>query len=139
MSNPSIKRVTPQDAKQVLDNHPDAVLIDVRSRVEFDYVGHPIGAVHVPWKDYPAWEQNPDFVADVRAALNASGGDDPARPILAICRSGARSMAAAEVLADAGYETLFNVEEGFEGDKDPDNHRGNINGWRFCGLPWEQS
>ena len=139
MSNPSIKRVTPQDAKQVLDNHPDAVLIDVRSRVEFDYVGHPIGAVHVPWKDYPAWEQNPDLVADVRAALNASGGDDPARPILAICRSGARSMAAAEVLADAGYETLFNVEEGFEGDKDPDNHRGNINGWRFCGLPWEQS
>lgn len=139
MSGSGIRRVDPPAAAAVLDQDSTAVLIDVRSRVEYDYVGHPSGALNVVWKDYPDWQQNPDFVDEVRAALSASGGDAPDRPILAICRSGARSMAAAEVLAAAGYTELYNVEEGFEGDKDEHGHRGKVGGWKFHGLPWEQT
>lgn len=139
MSDENIRRLSPKQAADILSANTTALLIDVRSKVEFDYVGHPSDAVNVVWKDYPDWQQNPNFVAEVKAALAASGGDDTSRPILAICRSGARSMAAATVLAAAGYTTLYNVEEGFEGDKDPAGHRGNVGGWKFHGLPWEQT
>jgi rhodanese-related sulfurtransferase len=138
MSDSDIKRVTPPVAAQVLAESGSAILVDVRSKVEYDYVGHPTGAVSVIWKDYPAWQENPDFVAEVKAALVASGSDDVKRPILAICRSGVRSLAAAQALAGAGYANLYNVEEGFEGDKDAAGHRGLVGGWKFHGLPWEQ-
>jgi rhodanese-related sulfurtransferase len=134
-----INRVTPPTAFGILESDPDAVLIDVRSKVEFDYVGHPRGALHVMWKDYPDWRENPQFVAQVRAALAAHGGDRADRPLLAICRSGARSLAAAKALAAAGYTKLYNVEEGFEGDKDAAGHRCTVGGWRFHGLPWDQT
>ena len=139
MSETGIKRVTPTEAADMLAADDRAVLLDVRSKVEFDYVGHPVGALNVIWKDYPDWAENPEFVAQTQAALAAAGGDDNARPILAICRSGARSMAAAKKLAEAGYTNLCNVEEGFEGDKDGDGHRGTVNGWKARGLAWEQS
>lgn len=139
MSETGIKRITPAEAAAMLAANDKAVLLDVRSKVEFDYVGHPVGAINVMWKDYPEWQENPDFVAQARAALAAAGGDDAARPILAICRSGARSMAAAEKLAAAGYTNLCNVEEGFEGDKDGAGHRGTVSGWKARGLPWEQT
>ena len=67
----NIKRVTPPEAAAVLRDDSSAVLIDVRSKVEFDYVGHPAGAVNLIWKDYPAWEENPDFVAEVRKTLDS--------------------------------------------------------------------
>lgn len=130
-----ITRITPPQAHELLSNDDNACLIDVRSTVEFQYVGHPTVAQHVPWKDYPDWNENPDFAALVEKALGSPNKD---RPILLICRSGARSMRAAERLAADGYQTLYNVEEGFEGDKDQASHRGTINGWRFHGLPWEQ-
>jgi rhodanese-related sulfurtransferase len=139
VNDDNIGRRTPPEAWKILNEESGAILLDVRSKVEYDYVGHPPGAVHVAWKEYPDWKQNPGFVNDVRAALNERGGDDPSRPILAICRSGARSLAAAKALANAGYQRLYNVEEGFEGDKDGNAHRGTINGWRFHGLPWEQT
>jgi rhodanese-related sulfurtransferase len=129
-----ITSVDPLAAQALLESSPDARLVDVRSSVEFEYVGHPVGAVHVPWKDFPDWQENPEFVAAVSAAL----GDDRNQPILLICRSGARSYSAAERLGEHGYTQLYNVEEGFEGDKDANRHRGTINGWRFRGLPWEQ-
>ncbi len=138
LPNTTIKRIDPLAAKALLDCEADARLIDVRSAVEFEYVGHPVGAIHVPWKDYPDWRENPDFVADVSAALGGSVNDNYDRPVLLICRSGARSYSAAERLGASGYTQLYNVEEGFEGDKDADQHRGTINGWRFRGLPWEQ-
>ncbi|MEQ8663563.1 MAG: rhodanese-like domain-containing protein [Gammaproteobacteria bacterium] len=134
-----IERITPPAAALILADDPHALLIDVRSRVEFDYVGHPVGAVNVIWKDYPDWQENPRFVDDVRAALAAHGGDDTTRPLLAICRSGARSLAAAKALAAAGYRRLYNVEEGFEGDKDDAGHRRSVSGWLAHGLPWEQT
>lgn len=139
MSDDTIRRVTPPEAAHILASQPEAVLLDVRSKVEFDYVGHPAGAINVIWKDYPDWQQNPRFVDEVRAALAARGGDLPSRPLLAICRSGARSLAAAKALAAAGYENLYNVEEGFEGDKDAAGHRRSVGGWLYHGLPWEQT
>ena len=138
MTDPEVQRINPKTAAAILDDDR-AILIDVRSKVEFDYVGHPIGAVHVVWKEFPGWDENSRFVEEVRAALSQRGGDDTDRPLLFICRSGARSMAAARKLGAAGYTRLYNVEEGFEGDKDGRAHRGNIGGWRFHGLPWEQT
>lgn len=138
MSENDIRRVTPPEAWAILQREPRAVLIDVRSRLEHDYIGHPPGALSVMWKDYPDWIENPRFVEEVRAALAATGGDDADRPILAMCRSGVRSLAAAKTLAAAGYRQLYNIEEGFEGDRDAASHRSSVNGWRFHGLPWEQ-
>jgi rhodanese-related sulfurtransferase len=48
-------------------------------------------------------------------------------------------MAAARALAAAGFTRLYNVAEGFEGDRDADSHRGALGGWRYHGLPWEQT
>ena len=139
MSDEQIKRVTPAQAWQILSTDTQAVLLDVRSKVEHDYVGHPAGALNVMWKDYPEWQENVHFVAEVKAALNARGGDNTRRPILAICRSGVRSLAAVKVLAAAGYTDLSNVEQGFEGDKDAHGHRCTVSGWRYHQLPWEQT
>ena len=139
MNSDPITRVSPLEAWQILEHDPRAVLIDVRSKVEFDYVGHPRNAHHVMWKDYPEWRENPNFIAEVQALLAAQGGDRPDRPILAICRSGARSLAAAKALVAAGYTRLYNVEQGFEGDKDAEGHRCTVGGWRFHQLPWDQT
>ena len=96
---------------------------------------------YVPWQDYPDWRADPDFVAKVAQKLETMRPDSPPQdvPVLAICRSGARSMAAARVLAEAGFGQVYNIREGFEGDRDADRHRGTVNGWRFHGLPWEQT
>ena len=134
----AIKNISPSAAYEILTRQPHAVLVDVRSRVEFDYVGHPIGAIHIPWKEFPDWTDNPGFVADVAAALNQRRSSKDG-PLVLICRSGARSMAAARLLAENGYTALYNVDEGFEGDKDEHNHRNTVNGWRARGLPWEQT
>ena len=139
MSDEQIKRVTPAQAWQILNGDTQAILLDVRSKVEYDYVGHPAGALNIMWKDYPEWQENANFVAEVKAALNARGGDNVKRPILAICRSGARSLAAVKALAAAGYSDLTNVEDGFEGDKDAHGHRCSVSGWRYHQLPWEQT
>ena len=139
MLDDAIARVTPQEAFKILTEDSTAVLVDVRSKVEFDYVGHPVNAIHVPWKEFPNWKKNPNFVQHFQAAIGEASPSDDARPILTICRSGGRSLAAARVLVEAGYKRLYNVEEGFEGDKDSDDHRGTINGWRFHALPWVQT
>jgi rhodanese-related sulfurtransferase len=135
----SVKRVDPLQAHAQIAADPMAVLLDVRSRMEYDYVGHPIGAVHVPWKEFPEWRINADFVDAVRSLLRAAGVAEPEeRPVYLLCRSGARSLAAGEELVRHGFRQIYNIEEGFEGEKDAENHRGAINGWRFRGLPWEQ-
>lgn len=135
----AIARVDPIEANTALNSQPRAVLIDVRTRMEFDYVGHPLGAVHVAWKEFPDWQVNPRFVEEVRTALQARGITEPeSAPLYLLCRSGARSLAAAEELQRHGFRSLHNVEEGFEGDRDHQNHRGTVNGWRCRGLPWEQ-
>jgi len=139
MSDTGVGRLSPPEAAEFLETHPEAVILDVRSKVEFDYVGHPIGAVHVPWKEFPDWQINPQFTREVRERLAARAGAPEQVPVLVICRSGSRSFAAGEQLARDGFREVYNIEEGFEGDKDARNQRGHLNGWRHHGLPWEQT
>jgi len=133
-----IEQLTPLQAWEVLQNEPDAVLVDVRSQMEFSYVGHPVGAVLVPWQEPPDWRVLPDFVERLRRALPAAQTPPEQRPLLLLCRSGHRSQEAAQALAAAGFVRLANVVEGFEGDRDAEGRRGTLGGWRFHGLPWEQ-
>ena len=126
--------LTPRQAFDFLRAQPDAVFIDCRSEAEFLFVGHPAGAVHVPWAEAPDWTINPHFVADVRKLVSHSID----RPVVIICRSGNRSVDAALALEAAGFSRVINVLHGFEGSLNERHHRGEINGWRFDGLPWEQ-
>jgi rhodanese-related sulfurtransferase len=128
-----IENLSPQESWALLQQNKSAVLVDVRSQMEYAYVGHPLGAVHIPWKEAPAWELNPNFVADVKKLHPNSDA-----PILLLCRSGQRSLSAAQALEQAGYRHLVNIVDGFEGPLDANKHRNNLGGWRFCGLPWEQ-
>ncbi|RME33567.1 MAG: rhodanese-like domain-containing protein [Gammaproteobacteria bacterium] len=133
-----IEQLTPLEAWRRLQEEPEAVLIDVRCHLEHEFVGHPVGAVLVPWKEPPTWQVLPDFPGRVRGSLPPSGLPPEERPLLLICRSGHRSQEAAEALAAAGFRHLANVVEGFEGDRDAEGHRGTLGGWRFHGLPWVQ-
>ena len=130
---PAILRLTPPAAHAALVATPGAVLLDVRDPIEFAFVGAPLGALNIPWKLAPDMRPNPDFLASVGKAVA-----DPDTPLFLLCRSGQRSLAAAEALAGAGYTRLHNIEEGFEGSLDADRHRNTVNGWRFHGLPWQQ-
>jgi len=136
-----IKEITPREAWDILQSNPRAVVLDVRSKVEFDYVGHPVGAVHVPWQEFPGWQADPQFVEKVRGKLADRGAANPEQEltVLSMCRSGSRSRAAAQVLAASGFRNVYNVAQGFEGDRDQHGHRGTQGGWRFHGLPWEQT
>lgn len=129
-----IKSVSPTQAHDILKNDSKAKLIDTRTLIEYSFVGHPINAIHVPFKRPPNWDVIPDFIEQLETH-NIS----KSTPLVLMCRSGARSMAAAKLLEKAGYQSLYNMDEGFEGDKDQNNHRGTLGGWRFHKLPWEQS
>ncbi len=109
-----------------------AILVDVRSAEERQFVGHVPGSVHVPWATGTALTRNPRFVREFQARV---GTDLPA---LLLCRSGKRSVLAAEAVTAAGMNQVFNVLEGFEGELDDRQHRGGSDGWRFHGLPWIQ-
>lgn len=140
MSN-ELKGLNAKQALQMMDDDPRTVLVDIRSSMEYLFVGHPKGSVHVPWIDEPDWIKNPDFVTDIRKLL--LGGaicieDEGCAPIILICRSGKRTLEAGQLLVDAGFNRVFHVTEGFEGDLDDDHHRSTTNGWRFQELPWEQ-
>lgn len=134
-----VKTITAEEAWQLCQQDPRALLIDVRSSMEFLFVGHPKGAVHVPWIDEPDWVVNKNFVIEIRklalGGLHEGGGDVP---IILICRSGVRSAEAGKVLVEAGMNNVNNIDEGFEGKLDEDHHRSSLGGWRYHGLPWEQ-
>jgi rhodanese-related sulfurtransferase len=108
----------------------------VRSQMEYLFVGHPAGAIHIAWIDEPDWKVNPNFVKQVRQAM--LGGQHGGAPVVLICRSGIRSLEAGEELIKAGIPEVYNVTEGFEGALDEKHHRSTVGGWRFHGLPWEQ-
>ena len=124
--------LSPKQAYDLIQQDPNATLIDVRSGMEFLFVGHPVGAIHIPWIDEPDWIVNPNFVKQVRQVM--LGG----LTCVLICRSGKRSHEAGELLVEAGFPDVHNVEEGFEGALDDKHHRSSVGGWRFHGLPWEQ-
>jgi rhodanese-related sulfurtransferase len=100
--------------------------------MEFLFVGHPAGAIMIPWNDGPDWEINPHFVGHVRKAASVD------RPIILICRSGNRSLDAGAALEKAGFTHVYNVLHGFEGELNEQHRRNSVAGWRFDGLPWEQ-
>jgi rhodanese-related sulfurtransferase len=123
---------TPKEAFGFLKESPNALFIDCRSEMEYLFVGHPVGAMMIPWNDGPDWEINPNFVSHVKKAASVD------RPIVVICRSGNRSLDAGHALEQAGFTKVSNVLHGFEGELDDHHRRNSMSGWRFEGLPWEQ-
>ena len=129
-----MKHLTPRQTWQYLQNHPDALFVDVRMEIEFLYVGHPPGVVHIAWYEYPDMQANPKaFVDQVRRE-----GGHPDRPVVLLCRSGKRTIDAGQALEAAGFGEVVNVLHGFEGELDEHFQRSRVNGWRHDGLPWEQ-
>lgn len=141
MTQPEVSGLTPEQAYEMLETDPRAMLIDIRSNMEYLFVGHPAGAVHIPWIDEPDWTINPDFVKQVRQTLLGGVCEEPdsgCAPVILICRSGKRSLEAGRKLIESGMAEVFHVTEGFEGELDESHHRSSLGGWRFRGLPWEQ-
>lgn len=131
--------LSPQDALEIIERDSRTLFIDVRSNMEFLFVGHPKGAIHVPWIDEPNWTVNKDFVKEVRQLmLGGISLGHGSTPVILICRSGKRSKEAGDALLAAGFKNVCHVAEGFEGDLDEHRHRSTVGGWRFRGLPWEQ-
>lgn len=133
--------VTAQEAWQVLSDNPDAVLVDVRTEVEWQLIG---------WADLASIDKeplciqwvtmkgpNPDFVSELHAALKERHVPSDA-PVYFMCQSGGRSKIAAMQCAELGYTQSFNIAEGFEGDLDEHRHRNSVSGWKVAGLPWQQ-
>ena len=134
-----LNNLSPEDANSLLHESSSALLIDIRSNMEFLFVGHPKGALHVPWIDEPDWCVNPNFEKEIRQLMLGGICDAEASPpIILICRSGKRSVDAGNVLLEAGFHFVCHIDEGFEGDRDQDYHRSTVGGWRYRGLPWEQ-
>ena len=127
--------VSPREAFERLNADQTAVLIDVRTVPEWNFVGIPAidRLLRIEWQMYPSMQINPDFVQTVEEAGVAKDAE-----VFLLCRSGVRSIAAAEALTAAGYENAYNVLEGFEGDKNQNGQRATVGGWKFAGLPWLQ-
>jgi len=140
LEHDQLNHLTPQQAYELMHSVPSALLIDIRSNMEYLFVGHPKGAIHIPWIDEPDWEVNPNFVKEIRQLIlgGACEQGESTPPIMLICRSGKRSIDAGNTLLKAGLHHVCHVDEGFEGDRDENYHRGTLGGWRFHGLPWEQ-
>lgn len=109
-----------------------ATLVDVRTAEELKFVGRVPGSLHVPWMTGTAMLRNPRFVRELEAKVGKE------KPVLLLCRSGKRSADAAIAAHKAGFTSVFNVIEGFEGELDAAQQRGHHNGWRHSGLPWIQ-
>ena len=156
-SEDDAKRATPEryggdmtcmDAWRKLRQDADSILVDVRTRAEWNFVGVPdlssLGKtpVLVEWLDFPDGRPIPDFAARLRMALEearngAQAGGEAV--LLFLCRSGTRSHFAALAAAKAGLGRCFNVADGFEGRIDSSGHRCSVEGWKAAGLPWRQS
>lgn len=131
--------ITPEQAWEILESDPDAVLVDVRTEAEWRFVGVPdlstLGrdVVYVEWNRADG-SHNDGFVDD----LIASGVVPGEQPVVFLCRSGNRSIGAAESATAAGIAPSYNMLDGFEGNLDGNRHRGQT-GWKALGLPWVQS
>jgi rhodanese-related sulfurtransferase len=133
MNLPYEGALLPAEAYEILQSAPGAKLVDVRTRAELDWVGRVPDAETVEWVTYPGMRPNPNFITQLGQIA------DKESLVMFICRSGARSHNAALAATQAGYTDSYNVLEGFEGDKNADEHRNTLNGWRAAELPWEQS
>lgn len=109
----------------------DAVLVDIRTDAERDWVGFIPGAVNIEWKHWPGMQVRAEFDEDLRAKVPAGS------KLVMLCRSGIRSVASSKRATELGYEA-YNILEGFQGDPDAQGHRDTVGGWRLRGLPWRQ-
>jgi rhodanese-related sulfurtransferase len=131
--------IGPSETWKALREDPEAVLIDVRTDAEWNFVGLPDLAeagkqvLLVPWQLYPSMQVNAAFAEDLRKA-----GLTAENRLFFICRSGARSQSAGQAAVAAGFPSSFNVADGFEGPVDRAGHRGTLAGWKAEGLPWRQ-
>ena len=138
----SVDNVPVQDAWARL-GETDSVLIDVRTRAEWAFVGLPDLAqagkrvLTVEWQSFPDNRVDPSFVDRLSQMLDGAGATKDTE-LFFICRSGGRSRMAAEAMTAAGFARCRNVAEGFEGPLDEDRHRGKVAGWKAAGLPWVQ-
>ncbi len=111
----------------------------VRTEAEWRFVGVADTSsldrdvVYVEWNRTDG-TRNDGFVDD----LVASGVAPGERPVVFLCRSGNRSIGAAEAATEAGIAPSYNILDGFEGNLDESKHRGGT-GWKAVGLPWKQS
>jgi rhodanese-related sulfurtransferase len=134
-----VENVAPTVTWEALQADANAQLVDVRTDAEWNFVGVPeLGAagkqaILIPWQVYPTMQRNPGFEDNLQQA-----GLTAEHRIYFICRSGARSMAAAQAAQAAGFPHVFNVADGFEGPPDVQGHRGGTAGWKAEGLPWRQ-
>jgi len=132
--------VMPATAWKILTENKGAVLIDVRTRAEWNFVGFPelasIGKqpTLLEWQLFPTMQPNSEFVSALESTIASKD-----TPLLFLCRSGARSAAAARAMTAAGFSMCINVAEGFEGPLDAQGQRGSAAGWKASGLPWRQS
>ncbi len=121
----------PNEAWLLVQNS-DIVLVDVRTNEERKFVGYIPESIHIAWATGTAFNRNPRFVKELE---NKVGKD---KTILLLCRSGKRSALAAEAAFNAGFENIYNILEGFEGDLDEHQQRNQVNGWKIQQLPWIQ-
>ena len=139
--------VTPIQAYKILQQDPEhTFLVDVRTRYEYQDVGHPTGAYNLPLKFYTTEISrrgyrtvlNKNFIAELKTLFNPETDT-----ILFICRSGERSIPATEAAIDAGFKAdkVYNIRGGFEGDlvmnpESPLYGKRTVGGWSLEGLPW---
>ena len=132
MKLPYAGALLPAEAHALMLKVPGAKLVDVRTRAEWDFVGRVPGSVAIEWQSYPGSQPNPAFLDDLREQTEQDA------IVMFLCRSGARSHAAASAASEIGYSRSYNILQGFEGDKDAQGHRASVGGWQFAGLPWVQ-
>ncbi|MGI4950722.1 MAG: rhodanese-like domain-containing protein [Janthinobacterium lividum] len=134
-----IENVAPKQVWAALQSDPMARLVDVRTPAEWAYVGLPDlqasgqDPVLIPWQLFPTMQVNGEFTDHLKQA-----GLTPENKIYFLCRSGVRSLAAANAAKAAGFPHAFNITDGFEGPGNEDGHRGEVAGWKADGLPWNQ-
>lgn len=121
---------TPQEANTVLEQTPNAILVDVRTRAELELVGYIPFATHIEWAFYPGMTPNNAFPAELETNVAKDA------LVIFICRTGGRSHNAALLAQQLGYTNAYNMMEGFEGEPNQNRQRTLINGWRHAGLPW---
>jgi rhodanese-related sulfurtransferase len=157
------KRIMSIEAFDMLNTVPDTYLLDIRTRPEYQFVGHPFKAYNYPYlfftttfvkdEEKPGYQlvKNKAFLEQIGKAFKKTDN------LLLLDRDGTRSAQAAKELLAAGYKNVFDVYDGFEGSEfptfdEPNKHkyyrqlakRNNVygfeqrrhSGWQFWGLPW---
>ena len=135
----NVNLINSLDCFEILNMDSKAYLIDVRTRPEWIFVGVPDlsiinkNTIFVSWQDFPSMIKNKNFEKEiVKTGLKKNDH------LYFICRSGQRSLESAKYMIKKGYSYCYNINDGFEGNKDSKNHRSKINGWKFNKLPWKQ-